>query len=218
MMTGLLGAVYHWTGRHTSAKFPSMAKLSVARESLINAACELFRARGYEGVGVAELLEKSGAPRGSLYFHFPGGKEEIGVEAVRRVGESVAEQFRGLHESGVDMNTFIDRVFATTAKTVKDRCFEASCPIAATAAGLGKHNPQLAEAVRDMFTSWEREITVAAVARGMKPKNAAEFATAMLTCIEGALIVSKAQQTVAAHTASAKALKAMAAALRPVTA
>lgn len=195
-----------------------MAKISVARESLINAACELFRARGYEGVGVAELLEKSGAPRGSLYFHFPGGKEEIGVEAVRRVGENVAGQFRDLHESGVDINTFIDRVFKTTAATVKEREFEASCPIAATAAGLGKHNPLLAAAVRDMFSSWEREVTVAAIARGMTPKNAAEFATAMLVCIEGALIVSKAQGTVHAHTASAKALKAMAKALLPVAA
>src|SRR5262249_42867479 len=182
-----------------------MAKVSSAREGLIDAAVELFRARGYEGVGVAELLEKSGAPRGSLYFHFPGGKEEIGVEAVRRVGVSVAGQFRDLHESGVDMETFIERVFKQTAKTVKDREFEASCPIAATAAGLGKHNPQLAAAVRDMFASWEHEVTVAAVARGMSPKNAGEFATAMLTCIEGALIVSKAQGTVHAHTASAKA-------------
>ena len=195
-----------------------MAKLSVARESLINAACELFRARGYEGVGVAELLEKSGAPRGSLYFHFPGGKEEIGVEALKRVGVSVAAQFRDLHESGVDLETFIDRVFKTTAKTVKDRDFEASCPIAATAAGLGRHNPQLAAAVRDMFASWEREVTVAASARGLTPKHAAEFATAMITCIEGALIVSKAQGTITAHTCAAKALKAMAKALSPVAA
>jgi len=195
-----------------------MAKLSSARESLISAACELFRARGYEGVGIAELLEKSGAPRGSLYFHFPGGKEEIGVEAVKRVGVSVADQFRALRESGVNIDTFVDRVFQTTAKTVKERDFEASCPIAATAAGLGKHNPALAAAVRDMFSSWEREITVFAIAQGMKSKHAAEFATAMLTCIEGALIVSKAQGTIAAHTASAKALKAMAAALTPVAA
>jgi TetR/AcrR family transcriptional repressor of lmrAB and yxaGH operons len=192
-----------------------MAKLSSARESLISAACELFRARGYEGVGIAELLERSGAPRGSLYFHFPGGKQEIGVEAVRRVGESVAEQFRALHQSGVDMDAFIDRVFKQTAKTVKEREFEASCPIAATAACLGKDNPALATAVREMFAAWEREVTVAAIARGMTPKNAAEFATAMLTCIEGALIVSKAQATLAAHTASAKALKAMARALAP---
>jgi TetR/AcrR family transcriptional repressor of lmrAB and yxaGH operons len=195
-----------------------MARLSSARESLISAACELFRARGYEGVGIAELLEKSGAPRGSLYFHFPGGKEEIGVEAVKAVGIDVAQQFRALHASGVDLETFIDRVFKQTAKTVKDREFEASCPIAATAACLGKHNPALASAVREMFASWEREITVAAIARGMTPKNAAEFSTAMLTCIEGALIVSKAQGTIAAHTTSAKALKAMARALAPVSA
>ena len=52
-----------------------MAKVSSAREDMLSAAIELFRARGFEGVGVAELLSKANAPRGSLYFHFPGGKE-----------------------------------------------------------------------------------------------------------------------------------------------
>ncbi|MFO0203346.1 MAG: TetR/AcrR family transcriptional regulator, partial [Alphaproteobacteria bacterium] len=71
-----------------------MAKPSSAREDLIEAAVELFRARGYEGVGVAELLQRSGAPRGSLYFHFPGGKEQIGAEVVARVGAHVCERFK----------------------------------------------------------------------------------------------------------------------------
>ena len=96
-----------------------MAKVSSAREDMLAAAVELFRARGYDGVGVAELLEKSGAPRGSLYFHFPGGKEQIGAEAVTRVGEEVAQRFRDLRLSGVDLATFIERVFKTTAKEAK---------------------------------------------------------------------------------------------------
>src|SRR5688572_33233071 len=98
-----------------------MAKVSSAREDMLAAAVELFRARGYAGVGVAELLEKSGAPRGSLYFHFPGGKEQVGAEAVARVGAEVAQRYRLLRESGVDLSTFIERVFKTTAKEAKER-------------------------------------------------------------------------------------------------
>ncbi|MES1199836.1 MAG: helix-turn-helix domain-containing protein, partial [Pseudomonadota bacterium] len=93
-----------------------MAKVSSAREDLLKAAAELFRARGYEGVGVAELLETSGAPRGSLYFHFPGGKEQIGVEVVELVGNAVTGQFRGLADRAISLDTFIDHVFRHTAK------------------------------------------------------------------------------------------------------
>lgn len=188
-----------------------MAKVSSAREDLIEAAVELFRARGYEGVGVAELLEKSGAPRGSLYFHFPGGKEEIGIEAVRRVGESVAGQFRTLSDSGVNMETFVDRVFKTTAKGIKDRDYKASCPIAAIAAEMGSNNPSLNEAVVKCFAAWEQEIADAALKRGFTAKNAADFASAMLASIEGAMVVSKAQGSVTPHVNAARAMKALAA-------
>jgi TetR/AcrR family transcriptional repressor of lmrAB and yxaGH operons len=190
-----------------------MAKVSSAREDMLAAAVELFRARGYEGVGVAELLEKSGAPRGSLYFHFPGGKEQIGAEVVERVGREVAGRFRGLHESGVDMNAFIELVFKTTAKESKERNYKASCPMAAIATGFGANNPKLAAAVRDAFSSWEDEIRIAAHARGMSEGNAAVFASAMLAAMEGAFIISKAQASSAAHINASRAMKALAASL-----
>jgi TetR/AcrR family transcriptional repressor of lmrAB and yxaGH operons len=190
-----------------------MAKISSAREDMLAAAVELFRARGYEGVGVAELLTKSNAPRGSLYFHFPGGKEQIGAEVVERVGAEVAGRFRGLRESGVDMEKFIDTVFKTTAKECKERDYKASCPMAAIATGFGSDHPKLAAAVRTAFASWEQEIRLAAHARGMSEANAATFASAMLTAMEGAFVISKAQASAAAHINASRAIKALAKAL-----
>jgi TetR/AcrR family transcriptional regulator, lmrAB and yxaGH operons repressor len=192
-----------------------MAKISSAREDMLGAAVELFRARGYEGVGVAELLEKSGAPRGSLYFHFPGGKQQIGAEVVARVGAAVAGRFRDLHESGVDLNTFIERVFKTTSKECKDRGYTASCPMAAIAAGFGSGDDKLSDAIRDAFNSWEAEMRVAAHARGLSEENAAIFASAFLTAMEGAFIVSKAQGSSAPHKNACRAIQALAAALLP---
>ncbi|HVK82291.1 MAG TPA: TetR/AcrR family transcriptional regulator [Verrucomicrobiae bacterium] len=190
-----------------------MAKVSSAREDLLEAAVELFSARGYEGVGVAELLAKSGAPRGSLYFHFPGGKQQIGAEVVARVGAEVARRFRGLHDSGVDLDTFIERVFEATAAESKDRCYEASCPMAAIAAGFGSDDAALADAVRGAFSSWESEIKTAALARGLNEINAGVFASAMLAAMEGAFITSKALATSAPHMNVARAIKALAGAL-----
>ncbi|MGD9968139.1 MAG: TetR/AcrR family transcriptional regulator [Hyphomonadaceae bacterium] len=190
-----------------------MAKLSSAREDMLAAAVDLFGERGYEGVGIAELLNRSCCPRGSLYFHFPGGKEQIGVEVVGRVGAEVAQRFRELHESGVDLDTFIERVFKTTAKECKDRQYAASCPMAAIATGFGEANPKLAAAVGEAFSLWEHEIANAAQARGMAAKNAATFASAMVAAIEGAFVVSKAQRSSAPHINASRAMQALAASL-----
>jgi TetR/AcrR family transcriptional repressor of lmrAB and yxaGH operons len=193
-----------------------MAKPSSAREDMLSAAVDLFAARGYEGVGIAELLDRSCCPRGSLYFHFPGGKEQIGVEVVHRVGAEVADRFRMLHESGVDLATFVERVFKTTAKECKDRNYVASCPMAAIATGFGEGNPKLAAAVGEAFTLWEREIATAAEARGMSAKNAAIFASSMLAAIEGAFVVSKAQRSSAPHINASRAIQALAPSLLAV--
>ena len=180
---------------------------------MLSAAVELFRARGYEGVGVAELLTKANAPRGSLYFHFPGGKEQIGAEVVERVGAEVARRFQELGQSDVDMTTFIERVFKTTSKESRERDYTASCPMAAIATGFGADNPKLAAAVREAFLSWEREIAAAAQTRGMSEANAALFASAFLAAMEGAFIVSKAQRSSAPHINASRAMQALAASL-----
>ncbi len=190
-----------------------MAKVSSAREDMLTAAVDLFGERGYEGVGIAELLARANAPRGSLYFHFPAGKEQIGVEVVQRVGAEVASRFRGLHDSGVDLNTFVERVFKTTSKECKDRNYVASCPMAAIATGFGEGSPKLAAAVGEAFSMWEHEIAIAAEARGLSAKNAAIFASAMVVAIEGAFVVSKAQRSSAPHINASRAIQALAASL-----
>jgi TetR/AcrR family transcriptional repressor of lmrAB and yxaGH operons len=192
-----------------------MAKVSSAREDMLSAAVELFRARGYEGVGVAELLVKANAPRGSLYFHFPGGKEQIGAEVVERVGAEVAGRFRDLRESGVDLRTFIDRVFKTTARECKERDYKASCPMAAIATGFGASDTKLAAAVREAFTSWETEIRAAGIGRGMTEANATVFASALLCAMEGAFVISKAQASSAPHVNASRAIQALAVELLP---
>lgn len=190
-----------------------MAKVSPARENMLAAASSLFRARGYEGIGIAELLEKSGAPRGSLYFHFPGGKEQIGAEVINGFATRTAARFRELDESGVDLDTFIISVFKTTAKESKGCDFDGSCPIAAIAAGFGVDDKLLAVAIRDCFAAWEAAIGDAARARGMSEKNATVFASAFLASMEGAFVLSKAQRSTAPHINASRAMQALAAAL-----
>lgn len=196
-----------------------MNKKSDAREAMLGAAVELFRARGYEGVGVAELLEVSGAPRGSLYFHFPGGKEQIGVEVVNRVGAAVTALFAKLGASEVDLDTYVDVVFKYTAREVEERAFDACCPIAAIAGDTSSRIADLRDAVAATFADWEREIARGVEQRGLSEQSAARFASAMVTMIEGAYLVSKSNRSLAPHENAALAMKALGAqmlALDPV--
>ncbi|HRO04173.1 MAG TPA: hypothetical protein PLS69_11275, partial [Terricaulis sp.] len=88
------------------------------------------------------------------------------------------------------------------------------CPMAAVASGFGARDVNLAATVRAAFAAWEQEIAHAAEARGLKPKDAEAFASAMVAAMEGAMIVSKAQASSAPHINASRALKALAASLR----
>ena len=60
-----------------------------SREAFVEATGELLRRQGYAATGLNEIVARSGAPRGSLYFHFPGGKQELALAAMERTGEQL---------------------------------------------------------------------------------------------------------------------------------
>src|SRR5215475_12779170 len=68
-----------------------MPRRTDSRSRMIHAAAELFRQRGYHATTFSDVVRESGAPRGSTYFHFPGGKQELAREAIARAGDEVEE-------------------------------------------------------------------------------------------------------------------------------
>jgi len=187
-----------------------MPKRTDAKDQMIAAAVRLFRTRGYEGVGVADLLEESGAPRGSLYFHFPGGKEEIAIEAIHRAGEQVLARLtarRAEHPAPAD---YIDGTLAAWAEQLKASEFKNGCAVAIIALEMAERAPALREAARAAFALWEREFAEAATDWGMSEMDAASFASAMLGAIEGAIALSRTQLSDKPFFDAARALKALA--------
>ena len=79
-----------------------MAAAAKHREALLAASVRLFRQKGYAATGLAEILAESGAPKGSLYHYFPGGKAEIGAEAVKLAGKTVTRTLKELAEDDTD--------------------------------------------------------------------------------------------------------------------
>src|SRR5882757_10957988 len=90
--------------------FLGMAKASDSKGKTLAAAAKLFRQQGYHGTALHDILEAGGSPRGSLYFHFPGGKEQIGEAALTLAGEAVARAIAAAAATSESAEDFLIRV------------------------------------------------------------------------------------------------------------
>lgn len=161
------------------------------RDQMIRAAAELLSERGLSGASFSTVLERSGAPRGSIYHHFPGGKDELAADAIVLVGERVERLVVEL-----DPKTPADlvRAFIAPWRHVLVRSdFVAGCAIAAVA-NERLAVPALAERAAAVFATWEARLADKLVALGVRAKEARAFATLVLASLEGALVLCRASR------------------------
>lgn len=176
------------------------------KAAMIEAATTLFRRRGYEGVGVAELLSFSGAPRGSLYFHFPGGKEQIAIEAVTRAGEAVREGIRARSAITSSVEDYIETAFAGWAVNLEASDYENGCIIALVGLEAASASPALKKAADDAFASWEVELAEMAMSKGLEREGAQTFATAFICAVEGAIMMARTRNDTGALNAAKQSM------------
>lgn len=166
------------------------------KAAMIEAATTLFRRRGYEGVGVAELLSFSGAPRGSLYFHFPGGKEQIAIEAVTRAGLAVRDGIRARGAITSSVEDYVETAFSGWAANLEATDYENGCIIALVGLEAASASPALKKAADDAFVSWGVELTDMAMAKGLDHESAQKFATAFICSVEGSIMMARTRNSV----------------------
>src|ERR1700721_1560073 len=110
-----------------------MAKASDSRGKTLAAAARLFRQQGYHGTALQDILATSGSPRGSLYFHFPKGKEEIGEAALTLAGEAVRQGIARAAEASDSAEIFVVRLARGMASDLERSDYREGCPIATAA-------------------------------------------------------------------------------------
>src|SRR5690348_17716850 len=103
---------------------------ATTRDRLLDASGELFRRQGYTGTGVKQILAQASAPFGSLYHHFPGGKEELGAETIRRSGRLYAIVVAKAMDVDGDMADRVLAGFLGAAETMRESGYADACPIA----------------------------------------------------------------------------------------
>ena len=174
-----------------------MSKGADTRDKIVAAATRLFRRAGYAATPLQDILDAGKAPRGSLYFHFPKGKEEIGEAALRRAGEAVRAGIAAAAATSDSADIFLVRIARGMAADLEKSGFTEGCPIATTALEMAGQSDVLWAAARDAFQSWEDAIA-AGLARFTPPEtDTRRLALAALSQLEGALLLARTRRSLA---------------------
>lgn len=158
------------------------------RGAMVESAVRLFRRQGYAATGLAEILSDSGAPKGSFYHYFPGGKAAIGVEAVRMAGERVSRTLSELAASSSGAGELLARYLDLLAGWMRRSGFRDGCPITTTLLETAPQDEAIREAGAAAFASWASVVEAAARAGGVAPGQAGPLARFAIATMEGALI------------------------------
>ena len=167
--------------------------MASARERMVVSAALLIRERGAHPTAIADVLAHSGAPRGSAYHYFPGGRTQLLCEAVDYAGEFMAAHL-GRASSGLDA---IDGLFEYYRDELQRSDFRAGCPVVAVAVEAGDPDkPEQSAAVREraaaVFARWRQVIAELLTADGVSAARARELAVLVLSSFEGALVIARA--------------------------
>ena len=167
-----------------------MSKGDATRERMVDSATQLFMSQGYAATGLKQILEDGGAPRGSLYFHFPGGKEELAAAVVERHTELFAAQIEAALSGSKDVVSAARAMIAGLAQLVESG-MGSGCPVSVVALEMAERSEPLQQATHAAFTRWAGLIADGLVDEGMPRPDAKRRARALLCAIEGALILSR---------------------------
>jgi AcrR family transcriptional regulator len=165
-----------------------------SRERLLDAAVDLLQRQGYHGTGLNELLERSEAPRGSLYHYFPGGKEQIGAEAISRAGDQVAAAVAHLLRTKPSVPDAVEALAGLLAAGLEASDFERGCPVATTALEVTPRSEPIRAAVQASFDRWLALLRERLEATGFEREEAARRADLTIAALEGALVLARARQ------------------------
>lgn len=168
-----------------------MAKADDSKGKTLTAAVKLFRQQGYHGTALHDILAAGGAPRGSLYFHFPKGKEEIGAGALSLAGEAVRLAIVQAAEKSDSAESFLVRIVRAMASDLERSDYREGCPIATTALETAAQSEVLGAATRTAFQKWELEIKRGLFRFGLTSGDADLVATMVLSQLEGALLLAR---------------------------
>jgi len=165
------------------------------RERIVDASAELLRRQGYAATGVKQIVTAARAPFGSIYHFFPGGKEELGAEAIRRSGTLYELLIPAVFDPAPDLVSAVRAFFAGAAEHLRQTDYADACPIATVALEVSSTSEPMRQACADVFESWIAAGTPRFTAAGLSEPAARELVIAMIVALEGAFVLARAMRS-----------------------
>ncbi len=180
------------------------------RERIVSSSAELLRRQGYAATGVKQIVEAASAPFGSVYHFFPGGKEQLGAEAIRWSGALYGQLLPAVFDEAPDLVSGVRDFFDGAAAHLEATDYADACPIATVALEVSSTSEPLREACAEVFEGWIAAATERFAAGGLSPAQARDVAIALIAGLEGAFVLARAlRSTEPLHCAGDQAAEAM---------
>lgn len=189
-----------------------------SRERLIEATAILLRRQGYAATGLSQITDEACAPKGSLYFHFPGGKEELAAAALDRSAERFRNAIEAVLDSDADLVVAIGTVVDVLAAELVASGFKDGCPLATVALEVAADDGPLSTLCRLSFDRWEAAIADRLRRAGRSFEDAADDAHFVLSAIEGALMLARIHKSVEPLRATGRRLSGLIGLITPAPA
>ncbi len=164
---------------------------SDSRARMVRSAASLIRSRGMSATSFSDVLADSGAPRGSIYHHFPNGKAQLAEDAVRWTSERVVAHLRA--GKATTPSDVLERFIDLWRQVVLASAGTAGCVVAGVAIDTAAGDRDLIELVQATFRTWASVLAEQLEAAGVQSNRAAPIAMATLAGMEGALILCRAE-------------------------
>jgi AcrR family transcriptional regulator len=166
------------------------------RERMVRSAALLFRERGVGGTGMRDVVEHANAPRGSLQYYFPGGKQQLLAEAMVWMAERAARPLREVVSAAepVPPAQVVGGLLGRFRELLTVTDFRGGCPIVAGVTDASWDQPAVADAARAAFATWLAPLQDALVRGGLTAERAGRAALLVISAAEGAVVLSRARR------------------------
>ena len=168
------------------------AKSVETKRRLLQTTGELMRVNGYHATGLSEIIEVSGVPKGSLYHHFPDGKEELAAAAIRSGGDWVVDSLRRMIERGGTVAAGVAAFCDHYAAELERSDFSRGCPLATVTLESNAAVEPVRDAAGVAFAAIVGVLANAIEAEGVTRERALRLASLAVSALEGALILVRA--------------------------
>lgn len=165
------------------------------RDRILEATAELYRRQGMSATGLKQISSSAKAPFGSIYHHFPGGKESITAEVIRCEGVRYGA-FVGAQLAHTDPATGIPQLFANAGKLMESQDYSEACSIETIALEVASTNELLRQESATVFEGWLTGIADWFGQLDITEEQSRRLAVITLTALEGAFVLCRTLRSV----------------------